>query len=93
MLELFIKLTTTPFFRMLHIVEQVSWPDLYLIYLEHCYHDELDTKDRELSIGRYHGDMTKVLTQNIGLYNINRKIRDEENSNSYGQKRNYYQRR
>lgn len=67
------------FFRMLHIVEQVSWPDLYLIYLKHCSLGDLDDRERKICLIDSNTDITNMITQNTGLYNIKRELKEEYN--------------
>ena len=71
------------FFRMFHIVEQVSWPDLYLIYLKHCSLSDLDDRDRKVCLIDSNTDITKMITHNTGLAKINREVREQVKSSPY----------
>lgn len=78
------KIDNSTFFRMMHLVEQVSWPDLFQIYLKHCLYTDLLKDDKLKSkLPPYDIRRIRTLSYNTGIIDIKREFSLKPGRNNY----------
>ncbi len=68
------KIDDETFFRMMHIVDKLSWYELHCCYLKHCRVTEMDELDRKKS-GSSDGDYLELIMSSNGLLQVDQEIK------------------